>query len=452
MRRRDVLRAVIFGIAATGLSGEVAAQVPPGHPPMGGELVDAGPLKVDPDTGEPLDDPPPGHPGAAGSAPQDHGAGGRTGTPGVFEAPPDTADDDDRLPAGTIAITILDPDNKPIPRAGVVLATLHNTVAKGESTTRVNREADADGTLRFDRLESGVGIAYSVTVPKDGANFASAPFQLPQGKGKRVALHVYPVTHDINVALVVLQCIVYMEMKDDRVQIQEAIGVFNFGRIAWVPENLVVQLPENYTAFNAGEASGQTGVEAVSTESTKGARLRGTFGPGRHDVDFRWQLPYAGESSVEFEVGMPPRLAVSRVLAAASHQMSLEVAGFDAAQGKSDPQGQYLLITEKQIKREDPPLKSVRVALRNLPTMGPGRYVASGIAALGVFAGIGLAFSLRRPERKREGGGKPQRTQLLAELEDLEKAHLAGEIGPNTYERARRELIDAIARTLPPKR
>ena len=147
---------------------------------------------------------------------------------------------------------------------------------------------------------------------------------------------------------------------------------------------------------------------------------------------------------------MPPRLAVSRILAAASHQMTLEVAGFDAAQGKTDPQGQYLLITEKQIKRDEPPLKSVRVALRNLPTAGPGRFIASGIAAVGVFAGIGLAFSLRRPDRKKEGGGKPERAQLLAELEDLEKAHLAGDIGPNTYERARRELIDAIARTLPP--
>ena len=113
MRRRECVAAVLFLLAAAGFPGEVEAQVPPGHPAMGGELVDAGPLNVDPDTGEPLDEPPPGHPGAAGSAPQDHGAGGRTGTPGVFEAPPDTADDDDRLPAGTIAITILDPAQRP---------------------------------------------------------------------------------------------------------------------------------------------------------------------------------------------------------------------------------------------------------------------------------------------------------------------------------------------------
>jgi len=41
-----------------------------------------------------------------------------------------------------------------------------------------------------------------------------------------------------------------------------------------------------------------------------------------------------------------------------------------------------------------------------------------------------------------------ERQRLLEDLEDLERAHLSGEVGPKTYERARRELVDAIARTL----
>ncbi len=447
MRLREGLTTGLVALAVT-LSGNASGQ---GQPGQQGTL-DAGPLEVDPQTGEPLDEPPPGHPGAGGDPHAGHaGKQGAGSVPGMFEPSPDTADDDERLPAGTVEVAILDPENKPLLNAAFVLSTLKNSVAKGESTERTNHITSQAGTFRFDNLVSGAGLSYSISVPKDGATFASTPFQLAPGKGKRVRLHVYPVTHDINAALVVVQCVLYMEMKDDRVQLQEAVGVFNFGRIAWVPNDTVLPLPKNYTAFSAGEMAGQIGVDAVSTPEVKGARLRGTFGPGRHDVDFRWQLPYAGESSVEFDVGMPPRLAVSRVLAAASHQMQLDVPGFPTPQGKSDPQGQYLLITERQLKREDAPLASIHVGLRNLPTIGPGRFVASGLAAVGVFAGIGLAFGMRRPERKKAGGGKTERSQLLLELEDLEKAHLAGEVGPQTYERARRELIDAIARTLPAK-
>jgi hypothetical protein len=40
-----------------------------------------------------------------------------------------------------------------------------------------------------------------------------------------------------------------------------------------------------------------------------------------------------------------------------------------------------------------------------------------------------------------------ERERLLAEIEDLEREHLAGNVGPKTYEKARRELLDALART-----
>ena len=57
-----------------------------------------------------------------------------------------------------------------------------------------------------------------------------------------------------------------------------------------------------------------------------------------------------------------------------------------------------------------------------------------------------ITFTLKRGSRKNVG--KLERLELLNELEELEKAHLAGDVGPKTYERARRELIDALARTL----
>ncbi len=71
--------------------------------------------------------------------------------------------------------------------------------------------------------------------------------------------------------------------------------------------------------------------------------------------------------------------------------------------------------------------------------------------------GIGIALTTTRARTRpaakgaRKAEGKAERAELLADLEDLERAHRAAEIGPKTYERARREIIDALARTLAAK-
>jgi hypothetical protein len=50
----------------------------------------------------------------------------------------------------------------------------------------------------------------------------------------------------------------------------------------------------------------------------------------------------------------------------------------------------------------------------------------------------------RKPSRRDR---RNERARLLAELEDLERARLAGDVGPKTYESARRTLLDGIAKT-----
>src|SRR5262249_5578296 len=157
-----------------------------------------------------------------------------------FQPPEDTQAEDERLPAGSINVRVLDPDDKPMGLAEVTLGILHNTVAKGESRERVVRTADGEGLVTFEHLETGSGIAYRVSVARDGGTFAAMPFQLSQQKGMRVGLHVYPVTHDIKAALVAMQASVFVELKDDRIQVQEAINVFSFGKIAWVPDDLLL--------------------------------------------------------------------------------------------------------------------------------------------------------------------------------------------------------------------
>ncbi len=403
------------------------AAVPAGHPPMpqGGDQDDDG--------GEG----PHAQPGQA----DPHGSPGR-GQPqngGTEEPPQDGVMEDPSAPKGTIEIQIADPTGRPLGRTEVTLGILYNSVAKGESKKRVTLMSDDAGVARFKDLETGSGVAYRPMVLKDGATFSVTPFGLGPKGGMRGLLHVYPVTSDVKQALIVSQNMIYTEVKDDRVQIQQAIRIYNFGKSAWVPKDVVIALPENFTAFATQQGMTDVGADPVPT---KGVKLRGTFGPGQHVIEFKWQVPYAGEAEVAFEVGMVPNLAAARVIAPASKGMDMEVEGFDKTKPSNDGLGQRALIAEKQFRREEPPAKSIKITIRGLPTEGPGKVVATFLALSGLVTGIVLGARKAAPrDTKRE------RQQLLGALEALELGRQDGSVGPKTYEKARRELIDDVART-----
>ncbi len=379
-------------------------------------------------------------PGAGGD-PHGHGAadshGGGGG--GMFQAPEDGAMEDPTLPTGTLEIHIADPTGKPLANTPVTLGVLYNSVAKGESRKRLSLMTNATGVAKIENLETGSTVAYRPMVLVDGATFSAMPFRMPDRSGMRALLHVYPVVESIEQALVVSQSVIYTEVKDDRIQVQQMFKIYNFGKSAWVPKDLVVPLPENFTAFTTQQGMSDVGVEAVPN---KGVRIQGTFGPGQHMLEFRWQLPYSGEAEVRFDVGMAPHMAASRVIAPASKDMILDVPGFPPPQSTSDGMGQRALITEKQLRKEDPTLKTVSVVIRGLPTEGPGKVIATLLAAGGLV--FGLVLGSQKPSSRDR---KNERARILAELEELERAHLAGDIGPKTYEKARRELVDELART-----
>ena len=415
---------------------EAGAVVPAGHPMV---AAGASPAAGARSTGDDDTDDPHGG-GAQGGGDPHAGGGGAQGGGGMPEAPEDGAMEDPSIPKGEVVVNLADPTGKPLARTEVTLGIIYNSVAKGESRKRVSAMTDDIGVVRFKDLDTGSGVAYRPMALKDGATFSVTPFQLGLKSGMRALLHVYPVVNDIAQTLVVSQSMIYAEVKDDRIQIQQALKIYNFGRNAWVPPNdMVIALPETFTAFATQQGMTDVGVDAIPKV---GLKLRGTISPGQHVIEFKWQLPYTGEAEVKFDVGMPPHLAAARVIAPASKGMGMEVEGFDPTKTSTDGMGQRALVTEKQLRREDTPVKSIKIMIKGLPTEGPGKVIATLLAFSGLVMGLVLG-SRKAPPRDT----KREREQLLAALEGLELAHREGTIGPKTYERSRRELIDDIART-----
>jgi hypothetical protein len=363
--------------------------------------------------------------------------------PGMFEPPEDIEEPDPSRPPGVIVVDLHDADDKPVAHEEVTLGVLINSVAKGDSRKHIQATTDDGGRAMFAGLEQASNIAYRVSVGYQGGAFAATPFQLQQAKAMHVVLHVYPVTRDIQQALIVAEATVACEVREDRIQIEQALTIYNLGRTAWVPDDVRMKLPTGFTAFNAQASMSDQGVDEVDGAG----RLRGTFAPGRHSVEFRWQVPWSGEKDVDFDVALPPHVAIARVMMPATSDIKLVAEGFPPTEVRHDQQGQSFLVTERRLRPEDPKLTSVSLGIHDLPTPGPGRLLATLLAACGVGVGLVLAMSAR-------GGtsagsqSKSSRSSILEELAELERGRETGEVGPKTYERVRRELIDALARTL----
>jgi hypothetical protein len=427
-----------------------SSTLPPGHPavapPSSSVLPPGHPTTARPRPAQEEDeDLPPGHPPARGAA------------QGVQEPlPEDTSERDLSVPAGTIVVEVRDRNGVPLPNVEVTLGILQQSVAKGESRRRTTQKADATGATRFENLERGGGIAYRVSIPwtagtTEPATYAAPPFQLDPNHGQRVRIHVFPATNRIEETLLGMQGIAYLELKDDVVQVDQLFQVFNMGTTTWVPSNVVIDLPKGFKAFNAQRDMSDAGFDAVPE---RGAKMRGTFGPGQHEIQFRYQIPYEGTESVKIALALPPRVIRMRVIAEASKTMTLKVDEFPSAESSANQRGQRVLLTERQSRAGESPMNHVAVTLDNIPTDGSSRWVTVALTVATV--GFGVFFALEQEKEKSKRGQttagerdtERARARLVAEIAALDAASSAGEIGPQAHARIRQALIDSLARIM----
>ena len=349
-----------------------------------------------------------------------------------------------------------------MPHVDVTMGILRNTVAKGESRSKTIRQTDDAGNIHFDGLDAGAGVAYRITVPWGSnaggeiATYAAFPFQLDLHNGQRVRVHVYPVTNHIEEAMVGMDATVVVELKDDALQLTERFQVYNFGAVTWVPNDVIVSLPPGFKAFNTQKEMSDTGFDEAPG---KGAKMRGTFTPGQHDTVFRYQIPYGGEEGVDFSLSLPPHVARMRVIAEANKDMSLRVTDFPTSQRDRSQTGQGVLVTQRELKAGDPPMKRARIMLDNIPTEGSAKWIAVGISAVTIVTGLYVAFEQEKEKRaqmKTAKGKKARedqdteraRRRLLVEIVSLDNAHASGEVGPKAYSRIREALLEALARLM----
>lgn len=362
-----------------------------------------------------------------------------------FNPVPDRSTPSPLVPKHTIEVHVVDANGKALPGVEVKLGILRQSVAAGEDREHRTATSDASGIVRFDKLPGhDTSYSYRISVTRDGANFAAPPFNLDENNGQQVILHLYDVVRDLAATRLGMFGMLFVETRDDVFQFEVMFRVFNIGRTAWVPENVSIGLPQGWKAFRAQDAMSDIRFENIDDRVV----LRGTFTPGQHEVGFTFQVPNDQTERRSFDIRLPPRVGQMQVIAAAPQTMDLEVAGFDAAKPMAGNDGSRNLVTIKRMQPGDGALERLTITLSGIPTRGPGAWIAVGIAIAVVAAG--LFFALRRdPDHKDEKAPEElieAQELILDELVRLTQAHARGDIGPKTFEKARRGLLDAAAR------
>lgn len=343
---------------------------------------------------------------------------------------------DPELPAGTIAVKVVDPAGAAVPKQAVRLGVMEQSGGR-ESEACVT---DDEGACVFDALLTDSKHSYRVNVPYEGARYSSTPFRLDAAKGQRVRVVRLPTTTEDRRIFQVLGRTM-IEFRDDRAHISQEARLANLGESTYVFPNggMSIRLPDGFRAFESMAV--MTDQRLAATDD--GLEISGSLPPGRADLRWTYDIPVGG-TSMSIQQAVPFATMEYQVISDYVDGMTMEVEGFQVARVHEGGDRRFL-VAGLMRRPGDAPLDPLRIHIRGIPGGGPLPFLAAAIAAIFVVLGIGLLF---RPvdqtlvlARVRDD----RRAELLDEIASLEGERKADAIGPSYYEQRRRELTDELA-------
>lgn len=408
------MRGRVLALALTLLTTPASSLAQPGDMPADGAL-------------------PPGHPPIDGMTPP---AGGSEGAP----------TDDPSLPAGSIVVQAQGLGPEDLATLEASLVEWHQAKDEATRTVRAKTRLDATGSAQFTGLAASMDVSYGVVVEHEGVSHASPSFRLGARAGKRVPIRVFPVTTNMDEALVGVRAILYLEPRDQHVYVEQLFQFTNLSGHTWRAHPMPVQLPANALTLVEAEPPGPLEVKPVPGN---GVMIEGLVPPGTTDVTFQYQLPYPSSDTLSLDVGMPPRVGSVRVMAGLGPGLSLHVAGLGPPSATRNEQGQRLLLVEHAVPAGADQVEKLSLAVSGLPTGLLARQLGIGLTFLLMVGGIAAAVVGRRrvSEDPSPQSTTREREALLDDIRRLEERLAGGKVSRPQYESDRNALLDRLAET-----
>ena len=343
---------------------------------------------------------------------------------------------DAELPAGTIAVEVVDPTGAAVSKQAVRLGVMEQSGGRDSKAC----VTDEEGTCSFDALLTDSKHSYRVNVPYEGALYSSTPFRIDANEGQRVRVVRLPTTKDNRRIFQVLGRTM-IEFRDGRAHIQQEARLANLGEATYVfPDGgMSIRLPDGFKAFDSMAV--MTDQRLAATDG--GLDISGSIPPGRVDLMWTYDIPVGG-SSMLIEQPVPFSTMEYQVISDYVEGMTMEVEGFQVARVHEGGDRRFL-VAGMMRRPGDAPVDPLRIHVRGIPGAGPLPYLAAAIAMIFVFWAIWLLFRPLDQTAVLARVRDDRRAELLDEIAGLESQRKAESIGPSFYEHQRRELTDELA-------
>lgn len=351
----------------------------------------------------------------------------------------------DGVPPGTLGMLVRDGERGPLAGMKVKLLITHESIAQGNTETTRETNTDGQGRAAFVGLSTDSSYKYEAVVEQGGARYSTGPVRMRRESGQIAVLYVFPTTENIDDTFVVTRMLYAMQPREDIFQIDTILRVQNGGTKTWSPKDFYVPLPAGFLAFRPPQAVG----DLRAVVEGKRVHVTGSFTPGQHEISFGFQLPNSREPNIHIAFQTVPHLTDARVFLEATDTMGLQVQGLRPAEKTTGQEGQNALMAAADFLGSGAEAPSaLQVTVTGMPPRGKGNIVATVIAGLIAMMGIAYAKASANKSSANLTGEDRARAKslLLDELVALERAFRAKEIGPKTYEHARRTLLDSMAR------
>jgi hypothetical protein len=343
---------------------------------------------------------------------------------------------DRSIPAGTIQVRVVAPDDAPIPKQPIRLGVMEQS-GKRESKACMT---DEQGVCEFAGLVTDSKHSYRVNAPHDGARYSSTPFRLDAASGQRVRVVRLATTTDAGRVFQVLGRTM-IEFRDDRAHITQEARIANLGETTYVfpEEGLQIRLPDGFKAVETMKVM----TDQQLTANDDGLEISGSLPPGRASLMWTYDIPVSG-TSMTIEQPVPFATMEYQVVSDYVDGMSLEAEGFQVARIHEGAERRFL-VAGLMRSPGDSPIDPLRIHIRGIPGGGPLPYIAAALALiLGIF-GLFLVWRPADPSAAVARLRQERQAELLDEIASLEGQRAKEAIGPNFYEQRRRELTDELA-------
>ncbi|MEO8323829.1 MAG: carboxypeptidase-like regulatory domain-containing protein [Actinomycetota bacterium] len=365
-------------------------------------------------------------------------------------------------PTGVIkGVVINQSTGEPQPGADVTLIG-----ARSDGSEPIERAVTSDerGRYRFDELPTGEDRLYAIDVVHDGGLFSGGALSLPDDTEEvpviDTKIRVWDTTTEAGVILVARTNLFLSpgEGGEGGLDAIESVTINNLSHEAYIGRGM---------AGAGGRGEGQEGDTAIPSFGFALPRRAADGGvqildstieiPELVSTDFGFGITAAippGETRVVYSYRVPGSAGsydLSRTAVYAVVQFSVHAPdGFDVRSNRLQPDGEvtvggidYTRWSSDAAVEAGDQIQMVAVQ-EAIGTSGIAAWIIGGVASVVVLMALGIGWSVRRRGHTQTKRGRRTRSELLAQIAQLDVRHESGDLARNDWERERRALIERV--------